>query len=241
MPSCIYPTSTSERIDRVCRATRLATVFQPLVALDSGHPVAYEALTRFPEEAGWTPRDWFAHAGAVGLGQKLELAAVAAALRHLPHIPDRVALAVNVSPAVAVTDEFHEVVAPFAPRLIVELTEHEPVVDYAALSARLDDLRSWGARIAIDDVGAGFASIQDTFRLDPDIVKIDRSLTAGLARKELTRNIVAAIVHRARKTGIRVAAEGIESPRELEQVRKIGIGHGQGFLLGRPSALAGAR
>jgi EAL domain-containing protein (putative c-di-GMP-specific phosphodiesterase class I) len=238
MPSCAYPAGTAERIDRVCHVTELETVFQPLVDLESGDCVAYEALTRFPHDARWTPRDWFAHASALGLGEKLELAAVAAALTHLPDIPARAALAVNVSPAVAMTDEFFELVAPFAQRLLVELTEHEPVDDHAALADRLDDLRSLGARIAIDDVGAGFASVRDTFRLGPDVVKIDRSLTAALARDAFTRTIVAAVVEQARKSGVRVAAEGIESPAELEQVREIGIHHGQGFLLGRPMALA---
>lgn len=238
MPSCAYPTGTAERIDRVCHVTELVTVFQPVVELDSGDCVAYEALTRFPHDVGWTPRDWFAHASALGLGEKLELAAVAAALAHLPDVPEHIALAVNVSPAVAITDEFFDLVAPFAPRLIVELTEHEPVEDYDVLSERLDDLSSLGARIAIDDVGAGFAGLRDTFRLDPDVVKIDRSLTAALARDELTRSIVAAVVEQAETSGARVAAEGIESQAELEQVREIGIHHGQGFLLGRPAALA---
>ncbi len=144
-------------------------------------------------------------------------------------------------PAVAITDEFVELVTPFAPRLIIELTEHEPVDDYDALSDRLDDLRSLGARIAIDDVGAGFASLRDTFRLGPDVVKIDQSLTAVLAHDEFTRKIVAAVVEQAERSGARVAAEGIESPAELALVREIGIHHGQGFLLGRPAALAGAQ
>ena len=236
MRSCAYPSGTAERIHRACHVTELETVFQPLVELDGGECVAYEALTRFPRDTEWTPRDWFAHANALGLGEKLELAAVAAALTHLPDIPEHAALAVNVSPAVAMTDEFFELVAPFASRLIVEVTEHEPVGDFDQLSDRLDDLRSLGARIAIDDVGAGFASIRDTFRLGPDVVKIDRSLTAVLARDEFTRAIVAAVVKRAEQSGARVAAEGIESQAELEQVRRLGIHHGQGFLLGRPAA-----
>jgi len=230
----------AERIDRVCHFTQLETVFQPLVELDSGDCVAYEALTRFPYHPELTPRDWFAHASALGLGEKLELAAVAAALTHIHDIPARAALAVNVSAAVAITDEFLELVAPFARRLVVELTEHEPVADHDELAERLADLRSLGARIAIDDVGAGFASLQDTFRLGPDVVKIDRSLTAALARSEFMRRIVAAVVEQAEKSGVRVAAEGIESPAELELVREMGIHQGQGFLLGRPTALAAA-
>lgn len=237
MASCAYV----ERVDRVCHVTELETVFQPLVELDSGDNIAYEALTRFPQDTAWAPRDWFAHASALGRGEKLELAAVAAALAHLPDIPETAALAINVSAAVAITEGFFELVAPFASRLIVELTEHEPIDDYDELSDRMDDLRLLGARIAIDDVGAGYAALRDTFRLLPDVVKIDRSLTAVLARDEFTRTIVAAIVEQAERTGVCVAAEGIESQAELDQVREIGINHGQGFLLGRPTAMAAAR
>jgi EAL domain-containing protein (putative c-di-GMP-specific phosphodiesterase class I) len=225
-------------IERVCCEAELETLFQPMLELESGECVAYEALTRFPDESTWSPRDWFANASELGLGDKLELAAIAAALGHLEDIPPRAALAVNVSPAVAITDEFFELVAPFAARLILELTEHEPIDDYDTLADRLHDLRELGARIAVDDVGAGFASVRNAFRLAPDIVKLDLSLTNILTSDAATRTVIAALVEYAENTGVWVAAEGIESSAALEQVRRLGIAHGQGFLLGRPSGLA---
>jgi EAL domain-containing protein (putative c-di-GMP-specific phosphodiesterase class I) len=229
--------SAAPRIIRACREAELDTVFQPLVDLERNRLVAYEALTRFPDDMTWSTRDWFANANAVGLGVRLELTAVATALTYLGEIPEPVALAVNVSAAVAMTDEFFELVAPFASRLIIELTEHEPVDDYDALVDQLAQLRALGARVAVDDVGAGFSSLQHAFLLEPDIVKLDLSLTSVIATDARTRALISTLVRYAARTGATVAAEGIESEHELERVRELGIHHGQGYLLGRPAPL----
>jgi EAL domain-containing protein (putative c-di-GMP-specific phosphodiesterase class I) len=225
-----------ERIRRACAASELETVFQPMIELESNDCIAYEALTRFPDDR-WEPRDWFAAASELGIGAKLELSAVAAALAHLDDIPASAAIAINVSPAVALTVEFFELVAPVASRVIIELTEHEPVDDYAELAAGLQKLRDLGARIAIDDVGAGFASLRHILRLAPDIVKLDLSLTHGIATDADTRALTSALVGFAETTGALIAAEGIETAAELAVLRELGVGHGQGYLLGRPNSL----
>lgn len=237
MPEAAAGAGTAPRIDRACRDAELDTVFQPMIDLERNKLVAYEALTRFPADMRGTTRDWFVNANAVGLGLRLEITAIATALTYLNEIPEPVALAVNVSAAVAVTDEFFELVAPFASRLIIELTEHEPVDDYDALIEQLAQLRGLGARIAVDDVGAGFSSLQHAFLLEPDIVKLDLSLTSVIATDPRTRALIATLVRYAARTGAAVAAEGIESEHELERVRELGIHHGQGYLLGRPAPL----
>jgi len=213
----------------------LRTVFQPVVELENNDCIAYEALARFSDERSTS--EWFARARELGVGAKLELAAVAAALVHLDEIPNGAALAINVSPAVAVSDAFFELAAPFAHRLIIELTEHEPIDDYAAVLEGLEDLRSLGARIAVDDVGAGFASLRHILRLAPDIVKLDLSLTQGIEDDPGAHALTSALVVFAGDTGALVAAEGIETPTELELLRALGIAHGQGYLLGRPGPL----
>src|SRR4029079_9135669 len=114
------------RIRRFCTEGELETVFQPMIELDSNHPVAYEALTRFPGETR-TAREWFADATELGVGSDLELAAIRSALSYLDQFPRETRLSINVSPAVAITDDFVELVAPVADRLIIELTEHDPV------------------------------------------------------------------------------------------------------------------
>jgi EAL domain-containing protein (putative c-di-GMP-specific phosphodiesterase class I) len=205
--------------------------------LDSNRPIAYEALSRFPNDVGWTTSEWFATARELGESALLELAAIAVALGHLDRIPPDTALAINVSPTVAVTDEFFDLAAPFAHRLIIELTEHEPVDDYVTVVDELDDLRQLGARIAIDDVGAGFASLRHILRLAPDIVKLDLSLTQGIEDDCGAHALTTAMVGFAADTGALIAAEGIETPSELALLRKLGIEHGQGYLLGRPGPL----
>ena len=219
------------------RALHLETVFQPVIELGSNDCVAYEALTRFPADASLTTRERFLAAREQGAGAALELRAIAAALTHLDEIPPTAALAINVSPDVAVLEEFVELVAPFAHRLIVELTEHEPVDDYEFLTSVLDKLRALGARIAVDDVGAGFASLRHILRLAPDIVKLDLSLTSALADDPRARALTAALVEFAARTGAAIAAEGIETPVQLRLLQELGIDQGQGYLLGRPNPL----
>lgn len=227
---------TRAHIHRVCDEDAVSTVFQPLVDLTSNETIAYEALSRFPS-SDRTPRDWFAAADELGIGEKLELAAIATALAHLDAIPESAALSINVSPAVAISDAFLGIVAPLAPRLIVELTEHEPIADYAILGERVAILRAFGARVAMDDIGAGFASVADTLRLEPDIVKLDVSLTRVLATDPETCALIGDLVDRAHAGGTVVTAEGIETIAELKLVRALGIDHGQGYLFGRPTHL----
>jgi EAL domain-containing protein (putative c-di-GMP-specific phosphodiesterase class I) len=230
------PETPAEYIRRIC-AGELETVFQPLVELESNACIAYEALTRFPGEPDWATSDWFVTASDLGIGAKLELAAVAAALAHLDDIPPHAALAINASPAVAATEEFFQLVGPFAHRIIIELTEHDPVDDYDVLVKQLAALRELGARIAVDDVGAGFATLRHILRLAPDIVKLDLSLTRGIADNLNSRALTSALVGFAEHTGALIAAEGIESADELAILRQLGVGHGQGYLLGRPGSL----
>jgi EAL domain-containing protein (putative c-di-GMP-specific phosphodiesterase class I) len=230
------PRSRRRRIRHICSRAELRTVFQPLIELESKKPVAYEALTRFPGQACST-RDCFADAAEIGMALDLELAALRSAFAHLAGFPPAVRLAINVSPAVAITDEFFDLVAPVAARLIVELTEHEPVEEYGVLAEALSRLRDMGAYIAIDDVGAGFASLRHILRLSPDILKLDGSLTHGIETDSGTRALTSALIDFAEDTGALITAEGIETEGELELLCELGVDHGQGYLLGRPQPL----
>jgi len=231
-----HPDVARTRICRACEEAHLETVFQPLVDLDSNKCIAYEALTRFPDDPAWTTGDWFATAKEVGLAAELELAAIAAALDHLDEIPPTTALAINVSTGVAVTDEFFVLVARVAHRLIIELTEHDLVDDYELLANALAGLRRLGARIAVDDVSAGAASLRHVLNLRPDIVKLDLTATHGHENEPGARSL-AAMVQFAGSTGALIAAEGIETEGELELLRELGVDQGQGYFLGRPGPL----
>jgi len=221
----------------MCNAGELETVFQPMIELESQHPVAFEALTRLPSEARST-REWFADATELGVGLELELAAVRSALAHLDGIPYGTRLSINVSPAVAITDELFDLIAPVAERLIIELTEHDPVDDYDALGVALSHLRTMGALVAIDDVGAGFATLRHILRLSPDILKLDLSLTHAVETDSGSRALTSALIDFAENNGIVITAEGIETEGELKTLRELGVDQGQGYFLGRPERLA---
>jgi EAL domain-containing protein (putative c-di-GMP-specific phosphodiesterase class I) len=215
-------------------------VFQPVYDLEAGDVFAYEALARFPMEPYRPPSDWFADAAEVGLGVELELAAIERALAEVDGLPDAVRLAINVSPLTALSPHFFNVLAPRAHRVIIEVTEHERVEDYDALNDALAPLRALGASIAIDDVGAGFASLSHILKLAPDIVKLDLSLTRGIAADPARDALASSLVDFATGIDATIGAEGIETQSELDRLRVLKVRYGQGFHLGVPAALDGA-
>lgn len=116
-----------------------------------------------------------------------------------------------------------------------------PVEDYPALSTALQGLRSRGMRVAVDDAGAGFSSMQHVLRLRPDVIKLDVSIVRGMDSQPDRRAFVSSLVSFARATGCSLVAEAIESAGELETARALGVGCAQGFHLGTPEAAGPAR
>lgn len=222
-------------IDR-CRFT---TVFQPIYDLHDGQLISVEALTRFTDMApAQSAATWFAQAADVGLGTDLELATAAAALEATTELPDHVSLSLNTSPALVTDARLEQLFQQHAGRkLVVELTEHVVVDDYAALRTALDGLRSRGIQVAVDDAGAGFASLQHIVRLQPDIIKLDISLTQQVRDDPVRRALAAALVQFAQQTDTLLVAEGIEAPADLTTWQDIGAHAGQGYLLGRPAPM----
>jgi diguanylate cyclase (GGDEF)-like protein/PAS domain S-box-containing protein len=222
-----------EGIRRVLAGEGLSVVLQPIVELDGGRVVAAEALSRFVDEP--LPDAWFAEAAALGLGVELELAAIRAALAQLGALPAGVRLSLNVSPESLLVPELAELLAPVTgSRLALELTEHAPVADYAALEAALAGLRARGVQLMIDDAGAGFSSLRHVLGLRPDVIKLDLSLTRDIDSDPVRRALAASLVAFAREIGAAIVAEGIETRGELEALRSLGVTHGQGYYLARP-------
>jgi EAL domain-containing protein (putative c-di-GMP-specific phosphodiesterase class I) len=225
------------RIRSVLDDDEVNVEFQPVFNLADNKVVSLEALARFWREPMRPPSDWFAEAAGVGLGAELELAAIDAAVQKLSEFPANVTLSINVSPATALHPRFFELVLGVADRLIIEITEHAQVDDYDELAAALAPLRACGARLAIDDVGAGFASLRHILRLEPDIVKLDLTLTHEIARDPAREALAWSLVRFAEGIDATIAAEGIESSEDLAALRALGVAYGQGFYLARPSSL----
>jgi EAL domain-containing protein (putative c-di-GMP-specific phosphodiesterase class I) len=117
---------------------------------------------------------------------------------------------------------------------VLEVTEHAPVDDYTELNSALRDLRRRGLRLAIDDAGAGFASLRHIVLLSPHLVKLDITLIRNVDSDEVRRAVVTAITAFASQIGARVVAEGVETAAELATLRDIGVQFAQGFFIGIP-------
>lgn len=219
----------------------LQTVFQPIVGLSDGQVVGVEALSRFPREPTRTPDLWFAEAASIGLGVDLEIRAVYSAIDALPSLPPGTHLAVNVSPDAALSGRVSEALASVdVQRLVVEMTEHAPIADYRALNEALRPLRQRGAQLAVDDAGAGYASLRHILWLEPDWIKLDMSITRDVHADSARAALAAALIGFAAKTGSRIIAEGVETGEELTMLRELGADAAQGYYLGPPTDLARA-
>ena len=211
--------------------------FQPVFDLSDCRIVSLEALARFWTEPMRSPSVWFAEANEVGLGVELELAAIGSALQRLDDFPPEVALALNLSPTTALDRRFCELLLDVADSIVIEITEHAQVDDYEELQCALAPLRQRGARVAIDDVGAGFANLRHILRLAPDIVKLDLSLTQEISRDPAREALATSLVGFAEGVGASIVAEGISNNEDLALLRVLGVAYGQGFYLARPSPL----
>jgi diguanylate cyclase (GGDEF)-like protein len=213
----------------------LTPAFQPWVDLATGRIAGYEALARFADPAGRPPVVWFAQARRCGLGPALEALAVARALACAP-APDAAFLSVNLSPAALVSPALHAVLPRDLGRLVIEITEHEEIVASGAFQATLSDLRSRGARIALDDAGAGYAGLEQLMRLRPDIIKLDRGLISDVPGDPAALALLQALAGFARRIEATVCAEGIERADQLVALGDLDIAYGQGYALARPAA-----
>jgi EAL domain-containing protein (putative c-di-GMP-specific phosphodiesterase class I)/FixJ family two-component response regulator len=226
--------ATRARLDLVLTEGAFHAVFQPIVTLEERHTVGFEALTRFAD--GVEPDIRFAEATASGLGLDYELAAIEAALQASADLaPDRF-ISLNASPALVLdTGRLGPVLASTDRHVVIELTEHARIDHYADLRAALVTLGPH-VSLAVDDAGAGYASLRHILELRPAFVKLDLSIVTGIEHDPVRQALVSALVYFAGKTGSELIAEGIETETEADVLRALGVSFGQGYLFGRPEA-----
>ena len=229
-------------IDLAC--TRPGVVrphFQPIVDVRRGIVAGYEALARFVGPPAAPPDRWFAVARGLGRADELEARSLHAALEARTALPPNTFLSVNLGPQALTAAPVQAVLAAAGDLrgLVVELTEQVAVEDYGALGRALEPLRAAGALVAVDDAGAGYASLQHVIRLRPELVKIDRDLVAGVDRDPAKSAVVEMLGFFASRIDAWVVTEGVETPAELAQLARLGTPLAQGFLLARPSPSLG--
>jgi EAL domain-containing protein (putative c-di-GMP-specific phosphodiesterase class I) len=225
------------RLDRVLSDPALVRpAFQPIFDLARGQVCGYEALARFDAGPPRSPEDWLRAASERGLENALEALLIEAGLRARSALPENCFLSVNVSPRTLLSAEVQAAIAASGrlDAVVIELTEREPISDYAAVREVLETIRERGGTLAVDDAGAGYASLQHIMSLRPEFIKLDRALVAGLDVDAAKLALVEAVGSFAARIDAWLVAEGIENRGELDAVRTVGVPLGQGFGLGRP-------
>jgi EAL domain-containing protein (putative c-di-GMP-specific phosphodiesterase class I) len=216
----------------------LVAVFQPIISVDRWRIVGYEALARFGVGPTRSPGAWFADAVEVGLSAELQALAIRRARQAAARarLPAGTFLSVNVRPQ----DLVHPLVTQALGsgslgRLVIEVTEDEPIGDYPAMRAAMRPYLARGARFAVDDAGAGFASMRHVTELHPAFVKLDAQLVRGLGDDEARQALVRALAGFAAEIGAESVAEGVEQPADLALLARTGLPIlAQGFAIARP-------
>ena len=226
-------------LDRVCATgsgVRLA--FQPIVDLERGAVAGYEALARFDRPGlPASPLPWLEAAAEAGRLVQLEAAILDRALRQRSRLPPNAFLSINVGPHAALDARIGRRLAEAGDLrgVVLEITEHDRVFDYDALHAALRPALQAGALLAVDDAGAGYASLGHVLAMRPSFVKLDRGIVRDCDRDASRAATVAAIGALAGELDAWIIAEGVERPEELRTLAGLRVPLAQGYLLGRPA------
>jgi EAL domain-containing protein (putative c-di-GMP-specific phosphodiesterase class I) len=232
------------QFDTTLRENRLRAVFQPIVATADLSITGYEALIRGPAGSGIeSPAALFGLARSLDRERELETACLRTILPRFRalELPGKLFLNVSAGMLLATNgggQALEQILAGLEAdpeRVVIEITEDQAVTDYARLRDVAQGLTALGYELAIDDLGAGFASLRLWLELQPACVKLDNAFVQGAQGDRLKRCFLDAIQQLAQCSGARVIAEGVETAGELEVLRRLGIAHAQGYHIARPS------
>jgi len=212
-------------------------VFQPIVDARVGTTFGHELLLRTRAGVFAGPCELLGAAEAtsaiVTLGRKIRRMAADA----ISQVDGDVF--VNIHPLELADADLSDPSAPLsllARRVVLEITERAAVGQGADVRAQIDSLRKLGYRIAVDDLGAGYAGLSSLANLEPEFVKIDMSIVRGVDTSPMKRRLIGALGPACRDASILVVAEGIETEAELDVIRELGCDLVQGYLLARPAS-----
>lgn len=238
--------AAQQTFDRVADEIRSAMdggmprpVFQPVYTIATGELHGFECLSRFDLEPLRPPDQWFKAAHEVGMGLDLERHAIDIALGALLRLPAHWHLSVNCSPQLILSGQLPRRlgVEYDISRVTLEITEHAAVDDYDALAEALAPLRRRGATLAVDDAGAGYSSMRHILCLQPDMIKLDMSITHNVHADRSRRALAKGLTSFAHEIGSVVVAEGVETSQEFEALASLGVDLAQGYFLARPMRL----
>lgn len=240
---------TTTELRRGIERGEIVPYFQPIVDLESGRAVGFEALARWlhPDRGLLPPSEFLPLAEETGLlvelgaGMLRDSMAQLAQWRAAGHGFAQCSLSINVGTRQLIDPNFYDTVVQAlaetgldAGSLWLEITETTLLSDVKAATVALRELRSLGLHLSVDDFGTGYSSLTYLKRFPVEAIKIDRSFVAGLGIESEDSTIVEAVVRLGQSLGLNVVAEGIESPLQLARLRELGCDRGQGYLFGRP-------
>ena len=211
--------------------------YQPIVRWSAQHVFAYEALVRNKEQTLRSPPDLFEAAERLGRLQELGRVIRDRIAITADELPTGSLLFVNVHALELDDDTLFEAGSPLsrhAKSVVLEITERAPIEKIRDVGARVAQLRALGYRIAVDDLGAGYAGLTSFAQLEPDVVKVDMSLIRGVDRSPMKQKLLSSIVTLCQELGIQMIAEGIETEAERDTLVNLGGDLCQGYLFARP-------
>lgn len=224
-------------LDRAILDGSFRFLYQPIVDAHTNQVAAYEALCRPQGDAFRTPIELIA--AAEGAGRVAELGRVLRriAVEPLERLVEPTMLFLNVHPlelGETLLDTDEDTVLPWASRIVLEITENTAVKKMDYVKAVLGSLKQRGFRIALDDLGAGYSSLNSLAQLEPDFVKLDMEMLRGIASDSRSARLIKHVLEFTKEEKIPVIAEGIETAEECAVVRDLGCEMMQGFLFCRP-------
>ncbi|HXJ20673.1 MAG TPA: EAL domain-containing protein [Polyangia bacterium] len=216
---------------------KLWVAAQPIISWSGRRTFAYETLLRTDEPTLRSPIDFFDAAERLGKAAELGRIIRQHVARGLRETPPPALLFVNLHPADLEDDELYAddgALTPFAQQVVLEITERAALDRIHELQSRVTRLRTLGYRIAIDDLGAGYAGLTSFAQLEPEVVKVDMSLVRGIDRSPVKQKLVRSIITLCTELGIQLVAEGIETAEERDALVALGGDLCQGYLFAKP-------
>lgn len=223
----------------------LKAAFQPIIESRSGEVFGFEALARIPGSTVFSSiADLFPFAEKIGQLYPIETRCRRQAIISYPSVGrNKEMLFLNINPQILIDPEFASGYTKkllldlnLAPSdVVLEITERSAIEDFATFRDALDHYRAQGYLIALDDVGAGYSSLQSVAELHPDFLKVDRSLIAGVNADPIKWALLETFVTFSKRIGCRIIAEGVETEAEMRTVVQLGVDYIQGFFVAKPS------
>ena len=225
---------------------RVTSVYEPIVSVEGRTVYGYEALARGPEGTAFrSPMALFAAAEEEGQIFELDCLCRRSGLAGAEELPEGTNLFLNVRPTTIHDPNFRpEAVIRTLERtrlrpqdVVFEISEQESIANFDVFREIRDEYRSLGFRFALDDTGAGYASLQAVLQLEPEFIKVDRAFITGLDTDRAKQNMLRAFQDVADHMGAKIIGEGLDRLEELEMLGELGIAFGQGWLFGKPTPL----